>query len=482
MNILLVGALSWNPERVIALTLKGHRLFGLWSRTMAWEQGPYPFAEGIITDLDLESSLDLLRDGKIDIVYSLFQVYDAKLWARETPAGVEDLWSQLRRLLAARSAGAFDVPIVRHWGFDVHNLDLEVVRALDGQIFCNRQKHRYWTAPRAEGGCGLDLGCDRQAISFMDSDLPWREFQHDNFSPRLSARDGEVHTVCLGRPLGIDLVAAARNRIHVHIYDNQVDDVAMIVSHGLSLGSFARLREGLRRYVHLHPPLQPIGGSLAAIRAAKDRWVEEFSRYDAGWSYVKRPLPWPPLEDAAVIPNRLGTYLLAGLPVITEPLAGYYRYESLSQHGAAIDFSPRDYGRLAADLRDRNRLAELSDNAHRCRAQFTFDATIDGLIAYFHEVHERHSVGRRAAHTISARAPAQLVQLHTRPFSIRTLFHQKALPGGWWSRVGFSIELARSRARWWFARVMSKVYVTRVLRQCQRHESPPIESSEAQRG
>jgi len=475
MNILLAGALSWNPERVLALTRMGHRLYGLWSRTMAWEQGPYAFADGIITDLDVESAIDLLRDRKIDIVYSLFQVYDARLWSREAARGVEDLWSQLTRLLIARGKGAFDAPIVRHWGFDVHNLDLEIVRALDGQIFCNPQKLRYWTAPRAEGGCGLNLGCERQPIAFMDSDLPSREFMNHRFSPRFSERDGEIHTVCLGRPLGIDLVAAARNGIHVHIYGNEVDDIALIVAQGLGLGSLARLEGLARRYIHLHAPLQPIGGSLDAIRAAKDRWVEEFSRYDAGWSYVKHPLPWPRLEDEAVIPNRHGTYLLAGLPIIIEQLPGYYRYDTLRDCGVAIDFIGRDYHRLARFLRARTEIDELHQRARRCRAQFTFDATVDKLLDYLGQVCERRSVRASTRHDIST-ARHHVVQLPTRPVSLRTFFAKKAVPGRLKNRIVIAAEIAVSRARWIFASAIAKAYVGRILNRCRQGQDAEVES------
>jgi hypothetical protein len=188
---------------------------------------------------------------------------------------------------------------------------------------------------------------------------------------------------------------------------------------------------------------------------------------------VKRPLPWPRLEEEAVIPNRLGTYLLAALPIITERLPGYYRYDSLSRHDVAIDFSARDYARLAADLRNRNRLDELGENARRCREQFSFDATIDPLIKYFEDVHERYSVRRGHGHTILASAP-QWIQLYTRPFSLRTMFHRKAIPGRWWSRLGFGVRLARSRVRWLFARVLGKACVQRILRQCRRRESPRL--------
>jgi len=475
VNILLTGALSWNPERMIALAERGHRLFGLWSRTMAWEQGPYAFAGSAITNLDIEGTLDLLRSRGIDVVYSLFQVYDRRLWAREAAPGVEDLWTQLRRLLAERERGAFQVPVIRHWGFDIHNLDLDVVRRLDGQVFCNRHKLRYWTARAEEGGCGLDLGLERQEIVFMDSDLPLREFMNDRFSTKLSAVDGEIHTVCVGRPLGINFLQAACHGIHVHIYGNNYDDLATLIARGLPPGGFARLKGLIEAYVHIHAPIQPADSTLASIRQAKHRWVEEFSRYDAGWSYVGRPLPWPPLEDQAVIPNRLGTYLLAGLPVITEILPGFDRYDSLADRGVAIDFSPRDYARLAADLRSTDTLALRSESARRCRQQFSFDATIDPLIDYFERTcgrfRSRPTGSRRAVNESSitkGRRPRP-IQMYTRPLSLRGLFAPKAHAGTWRVRAALHWELAASRTRWAFARIMAKCYVSRLLR---RREAP----------
>lgn len=430
---------------------------------MAWEQGPYPFAKGVITDLDLDGAVDLLRGGDIDIVYSLFQVYDRRLWAKRAVAGLDEHWSQLRRLLQERSRGAFRAPVVRHWGFDVHSMDLEVTRALDGQIFCNRQKQRYWTAPPRDGGCGFDLGLDTQEVAFMDSDLPWREFMHNRFSPKLSGGSGEIHTVCIGRPLGIHLVEAARHGIHVHVYGNNYDDVATIVARGLSPRGFTRLKSLLDAYVHIHPSIQASDATLAGIRAAKDRWVEEFSRYDAGWSYVGRPLPWPRLEDQAAIPNRLGTYLLAGLPVITERLPGFDRYDVLADRGVAIDFSPRNYAALAADLRCRDRLQRLTENARSCREQFSFDATLDPLLAFFERVCNRY---RAAAPRppFPARAKRGPVQLYTRPLSLRGLLAPRARPGSWQERAALHWELAVSRARWTYARTVSRLYLARLLK------------------
>jgi len=58
------------------------------------------------------------------------------------------------------------------------------------------------------------------------------------------------------------------------------------------------------------------------IKALKNRWVSEFSQYDAGCVlhvHIKRG---DFLEDKAVIPNRLSTYVLAGLPIISEQMPG----------------------------------------------------------------------------------------------------------------------------------------------------------------
>jgi hypothetical protein len=304
----------------------------------------------------------------------------------------------------------------------------------------------------------------------MDSDLPSRDFLNDRFAPKLSDQDGEIHTVCVGRPLGIDLVEAALNGINVHVYGNNVDDVARVVAHGLRLGGFARLPGLARRYIHLHAPLQPTGGSLEEIRATKHRWVEEFSRYDAGWSYVKRPLPWPRLEDEAVVPNRHATYLLAGLPIIAERLPGYYRYDSLNQHRVAIDFC-RDYAQLAVQLRDRSKLGEFSENVRRCRELFTFDATLDALIEYFQNVSDRYRTKATSARSVSVNPPHERVQLFTRPLSFSTLLKEKRLPGGLASRVRLALQIAGSRARWLFASIMGKAYVAGALKDSQQKQA-----------
>lgn len=55
----------------------------------------------------------------------------------------------------------------------------------------------------------------------MDGDMPKKDYFKDTFSPKLSEADGEVHTVCAGRLIGIretSVKALVRNRIHLHLY------------------------------------------------------------------------------------------------------------------------------------------------------------------------------------------------------------------------------------------------------------------------
>ena len=66
MRLLLVGALSWNPERIRSLAERGHRLWGLWSRSMAWDQGPYEALEGCVERVAPEDAARTIRDRRID--------------------------------------------------------------------------------------------------------------------------------------------------------------------------------------------------------------------------------------------------------------------------------------------------------------------------------------------------------------------------------------------------------------------------------
>ena len=382
MKILLVGSLSWNPERIASLAEQGHQLWGLWARSMPWDEGPYPALEGLVTAVTPEEAPDVIAREGIDVVYGLFQVYARELWGTDTSRLGHDLgvWDLVRGLLRARAAGRFDAPIVYHYGFDVHEIDLDVVRALDGHIVCNEAKWRYWTSPTHEGGCGLTPWATSEQLVFLDGDGPKAEFLVDDFAPRLSDADGELHTVCVGRPLGLDVLALAQRGIYVHIYGNGHDDTYEALAPKLSEEDALRHRELLARHIHLHAPLQTIGEDMEGVRRAKRRWVPEFSRYDAGWSYVGNPFQWPPLDDQGAIPNKLGTYLVAGLPIISDRRPGAWRYEEPRRLGVLLDVGEQDYDALAASLREEIKTRALSNRARVVRHEVTFDAALGTLM------------------------------------------------------------------------------------------------------
>jgi hypothetical protein len=387
---LLVGALSWNPERIRSLADRGHQLWGLWARSMGWDQGPYPALDDVVERITIDDAARTIRDQQIECVYALFQVYDASLWAPVADGVDVGVWTVLRALLDERARGHIDVPFVFHWGFDVHTLDGPVVRALDGHIFCNAELPTYWTTPVAEGGCGLDLWKGAAVRAVLDGDRPKLEFMNDDFTPPLSAQTGEVHTVCIGRPFNIDAQALADRRIHLHVYGNGFDDVTRTLAEGALRSGSVRDGERLRAFVHVHRSRQPAGAAWAEVQATKAQWVAEFSRYDAGWSYVGTPFPWSTLEDRAAIPNRLSTYLLAGLPVIADRRPGFYRYEEMRRLGVGIDLVDRDYDGLAARLA---REVETRARRHRARASrraYSFDASIHELIAVLEESRRRY--------------------------------------------------------------------------------------------
>jgi len=399
VRILLVGSLSWNPERVLALAERGHELYGLWGRSMAWDQGPYPHLDGIVPSVRPEDAPTFIRERGIDCVYALYQAYPSELWGPPTPAVEHELgvWDLLRQLLSARAAGAFDVPIVQHYGFDVRSLDLGVVRALDGHLVCNEERWRAWTAPISEGGWGLDAFGDPARLVFLDGDLPKAEFMGDAFSTPLSETTGELHTVCLGRPVNLDCVGLARAGIHLHVYGNQHDDPYEGLAEALGRRQARRARGLLARYLHVHASLQTIGANLAETRRIKSKWVEEFSRFDAGWSYVGAPMRWAPLDERAAIPNRLATYLLAGIPVVTERRPGFHRYELPQSLGVGIDFEAGDFEGLRARLLEEARTRSRALRARAARHDFSFDAGIPTLLAALERARERYFARERPA-------------------------------------------------------------------------------------
>ncbi len=348
LKILIVGELGFNPERIVALEERGHRLFGLWiPRPENWDAtGPFPFSHLETIPYDRQWR-ERVRAVQPDVVYALLN------------------WQALRLLEEVLDA-RLGIPFVFHFKEGPficldHGLWPTLVRLLtesDGQVFINDES-------RAWFDLALPGRLDPQRSLILDGDLPKADWQTDDWAPKLSAQDGELHTVCTGRPLGLDpFDAIAAAGIHVHFYgDHFHQQFPNWTRHGLATG-----------YMHIHSTVEP------------SDWVRELSRYDAAWFHLfdsdnqgdLRRAHWDDLN----LPARIGTYGAAGLPWLLKDNPGsQVAIANLARrHDIGVFF--RDYADLAAQLRDRPRVAQLTANARRARPEFAFDTHVDELIQF----------------------------------------------------------------------------------------------------
>ena len=149
----------------------------------------------------------------------------------------------------------------------------------------------------------LPGGDDHDRAHVLDGDLPKREWFAAERSPRHSAADGEIHTVVPGGPIGLHppLVAQlAEQGIHLHFYGD------------FHRGQWPTWVNEVRRVApgrfHLHPQVD------------QERWVAEFSQYDAGWLHLLKSDNRGDLRQASWgdlnYPARIPTLLSAGVPLI----------------------------------------------------------------------------------------------------------------------------------------------------------------------
>jgi hypothetical protein len=348
LRILVVGDLGFNPERLLALERAGHRLAGLWVTEPEVWMSTGPFAWGHIRDLDPRHWRAEAEAFAPDVIY----------------AGLN--WQSMRLAEQVLDAG-LDAPFVFHFkegpGYAyLHGLWPTLARLLrqaDGRVYIN-EECRDWFANAVGGRAGEGI--------IMDGDLPLASWFAGDFSPKLSDRDGQIHTVCSGRWFGVDdwsqFVAAG---VHVHIYGEIFHDLADgIIPAGVRTG-----------YVHLHETVP------------QERWVAELSQYDAGWLHVFTSDNGGDLASATWsdlnYPGRLATYAAAGLPWILFDNAGRGSVTAIENLARRLDVgvpftTVADLGRR---LSDRSRLRELTANARRHRERFTFEGHLDELVAYF---------------------------------------------------------------------------------------------------
>ena len=207
----------------------------------------------------------------------------------------------------------------------------------------------------------------------MDGDMPPSDYFTDCFSPKLSTVDGAFHTVAPGRLIGIganEMRQFAANNIHVHLYTdsyrNRKDEF------------INSMKKVAPEHFHLHPNCTP------------ENWVEEFSRYDAGWLHCFKSENGGDIMKATWddmnLPARMGTLAAAGLPMIQYNNSGHIvaTQESLKKINAGLFY--KDANGLRAQLADRQLVDKLSRNMLQNRFRFCFDEYVPQLLDFFNQV------------------------------------------------------------------------------------------------
>ncbi|QRO01001.1 glycosyltransferase family 2 protein [Archangium violaceum] len=364
LKILLVGELGFNAERLVAFEEQGHRLYGMWSRAEIWDTASTT-AYGNIENIPADSRWrERVREIQPDIIYALLNwqalplidtVLDANLGIpmafhfKEAPffCFQRGLWPTLMRVLA-RS---------------------------DGQILINEESLEWYQY-------ATDGMLKPENVLFLDGDLVKREWMTEEWSPKLSEKDGQLHTVCTGRPLGLDprespqaaefVMSVLQAGIHVHLYGGALfqnappEMLAQLKASGL---------------VHLHPPV-----------GVAD-WVRVLSQYDAAWCHIFTSRNGGDLRRADWIdfnlPARLGTYASAGLPwILRDNSHSRVALDTLARR-LDVGIFANNGQELAQQLRDRARLQQLTRNMRQARSAFCFDDQLPRLMEFFQRLIER---------------------------------------------------------------------------------------------
>jgi hypothetical protein len=356
LKILLVGELAYNADRVLALEELGHELYGLWMEEPYWYNAVGPLAFGHVKDVPRENWQQAVRELKPDVIYALLNWQAVPFChevLKENP-GVPFVWHYKEGPFISLEKG--------HW-----NQMVDLYREADGVIYCSDEM-QLWTEsvlPAIKG--------DGRPVLVLDGDLPKQDWFAGERSPRLSERDGEIHTVVPGRPIGLHphtVEELANEGIHLHFYGD--------FTQGQWKQWIEKAGSLAPRHLHLH-------GNVS-----QDRWLAEFSQYDAGWLHFFRSENYGEIRrsnwDDLNIPARLATLAVSGLPQLQADNTGSMLATQTVAKRLDTGLLFKDMHDLAEQIRDRVRLAELQENTWRQRHLFTFDHHASALVEFFRRV------------------------------------------------------------------------------------------------
>ena len=355
LKILLVGELAYNADRVLALEEQGHTLYGLWMRDPYWYNSVGPLAFGHVEDVpreDWRAAVDRIRP---DVVYALLN-WQAVPFAHEVMRalpGVPFVWHFKEGPFICLEKGTWPLLV------DLH-------READGQIFSSPEMRDWFDTVVP------DLSRDKPT-HVLDGDLPKQDWFDHPWSHRLSERDGEIHTVVPGRPIGLhppDVATLAANGVHLHFYGD--------FTQGQWREWIEKTRRLAPRHLHLH------------ANVSQARWVEEFSQYDAGWLHAFKSVNGGELRranwDDLNYPARMATLAVAGLPMIQQANDdAIVATQTLARElGTGVFFETLDD--LAVTLGDATGMQAVRERVRAQRMLFSFDHHVPGLVGFFRTV------------------------------------------------------------------------------------------------
>lgn len=352
LKILLVGELAYNPERILAFEEHGHKLFGLWmDSTQHFNSvGPLPF--GSVINIPFDNWIESIKQIQPNIIYAQLgwgAVRFAHTILKKNP-GFPFVWHFKESPMFCQVQGLWTEL------FDLYKLS-------DGHIFIN-QESKNWLEKY------IPISNDHSFI--MDGELPKRDSFTDDYSNLLSEKEGDIHTVLLGRPIGLrpeDVALMAKQGIHLHFYGIYKEAWKDWLLKTQSIAP---------RHIHVHPNCHP------------NAWVNEFSKYDAGWLHYFQSENFGEIMRASWndlnLPARIPPMAAAGLPMLQKDNTGHIVATQSLVQKMEIGICFNTFEDLAEQLLNKNRMSQIRTNMLNNRFKFTFDYHIDELIAFFHKV------------------------------------------------------------------------------------------------
>jgi glycosyltransferase involved in cell wall biosynthesis len=356
LKILLVGELAYNPERVYAFEEAGHKLYGLWCRpTFCFSTvGPLPF--GNVEDISNHNWRERIKEIQPDIIYAMLSTGAIPLAHEVMKAntGIPFVWHFKEVPHEAMKVGLW-------------NQLIELYSYADGKIYLNEDVKNWFDQ--------FTPAIHPDITYILDGDYPKNNCYTNDFSTKLSNLDGATHTVVVGRMIGVntaDMMTLAKNNIHLHLYnENYISEKEKMTPY----------RKVAPNHFHVHPHCSQL------------KWVQEFSKYDAGWlhsfnSNNKGDLlkaNWSDLN----LPARINTLAAAGLPVIQKKNEGHIvaMRNYIKQRNVGIFYD--NMNELVEQLKNKELLTSLTENILKQRPSFTFDYHLPELIEFFRKIIDR---------------------------------------------------------------------------------------------